>query len=212
MKRILFSVLVLNLFSVASLAQEGVMTKVTDSSPKMVTVPDSLQFMEYHFLANCRQNDYVAVPGPDKCWDCDDPLWIGCDGDDIYVKGLSYSDPSYIVKGTKDSDGKYIIPGGCLGDNWHSSWNLCNDIHMDYDENTQCYSTSETIKITGSDNSTWIKYSNVKWVTNYYITNIGNITQTPSDNRYYGLDGRVIDIKPTRKGIYIHNGKKMVIR
>ena len=36
--------------------------------------------------------------------------------------------------------------------------------------------------------------------------------ETTTNNRYYSLDGRRIDGKPTQKGVYINNGKKVVVK
>ena len=36
--------------------------------------------------------------------------------------------------------------------------------------------------------------------------------ETIANNRYYSLDGRRIDGKPTQKGVYINNGKKVMVK
>ena len=33
-----------------------------------------------------------------------------------------------------------------------------------------------------------------------------------NDNSWYTLDGRKFDHQPTKKGLYIHNGKKVVVK
>ena len=38
-----------------------------------------------------------------------------------------------------------------------------------------------------------------------------DIRTTTTDNRYYTLDGRKLTDKPTTRGIYIYNGKKIII-
>ena len=46
-------------------------------------------------------------------------------------------------------------------------------------------------------------------------TEIGTITnnrETITNNQWYTLDGRKLEIKPTAKGLYIHNGRKEVVR
>ena len=37
-------------------------------------------------------------------------------------------------------------------------------------------------------------------------------TRTPQDDLWYGLDGRRLPSAPTQKGLYIHNGKKIIVR
>ncbi|MBP5277461.1 MAG: leucine-rich repeat protein [Prevotella sp.] len=39
-----------------------------------------------------------------------------------------------------------------------------------------------------------------------------NANRTPADNVYYTIDGRKLEGKPTKRGLYIINGKKVVIR
>lgn len=36
--------------------------------------------------------------------------------------------------------------------------------------------------------------------------------ETTTDNRYYSLDGKLINGKPTQKGLYIHGGRKVIIK
>ena len=42
--------------------------------------------------------------------------------------------------------------------------------------------------------------------------NIIDNNQKTQDNAWYSLDGRKLNDKPTQKGIYINNGKKVVIK
>lgn len=44
------------------------------------------------------------------------------------------------------------------------------------------------------------------------ISSTTNYTNDTNDNAWYTLDGRKLDGKPTTKGLYIHNGKKTVIK
>lgn len=39
-----------------------------------------------------------------------------------------------------------------------------------------------------------------------------NVDNRPIDNKYYNLQGQEVDIKKAPAGIYIHNGKKMIVR
>ena len=44
------------------------------------------------------------------------------------------------------------------------------------------------------------------------ITTIGNEQLTNDNGAWYTLDGKKLDSKPTQQGIYLHNGKKIVVR
>lgn len=41
---------------------------------------------------------------------------------------------------------------------------------------------------------------------------ITNMISANESNAYYSLDGRKLDGKPTQKGVYVHNGKKVVLK
>ena len=43
-------------------------------------------------------------------------------------------------------------------------------------------------------------------------TGITMVERSPMDTHYYTLDGRKLNGKPTQKGIYIVNGKKIVVK
>ena len=44
------------------------------------------------------------------------------------------------------------------------------------------------------------------------IENLENVTVTVGDGHYYNLNGVRVNGIPTQKGIYIRNGKKIVVR
>jgi hypothetical protein len=45
------------------------------------------------------------------------------------------------------------------------------------------------------------------------ITSIFNLPQdAPAETGWYTLDGRKLNSRPTAKGIYISNGRKMVVK
>ena len=44
------------------------------------------------------------------------------------------------------------------------------------------------------------------------ITNTNRSNDTNSDHAWYTLDGRKLTTKPTQKGVYIHEGNKVVIK
>ena len=44
------------------------------------------------------------------------------------------------------------------------------------------------------------------------VTAIDGISEQPAANVWYGIDGQRIEGQPTHKGIYITNGRKVVIK
>ena len=40
----------------------------------------------------------------------------------------------------------------------------------------------------------------------------GDATSSPSSNAWYSLDGRRLQGTPTQKGVYIHRGRKIVVK
>ena len=64
-----------------------------------------------------------------------------------------------------------------------------------------------------SDTKDGTKYL-INDVTSSYTTAIGAITtQTEkTDNRWYNINGQVLNGQPTQKGIYINNGKKYIVK
>jgi hypothetical protein len=58
-----------------------------------------------------------------------------------------------------------------------------------------------------------IAVENVILVTaNSNTTGIGKMTTDKSMESWYTLDGRKLDSQPTKKGFFIKNGKKFVVR
>ncbi len=68
-----------------------------------------------------------------------------------------------------------------------------------------------SVSLTGMNGR--ITVENVMLVTaNSNTTDIGKMTADKSAESWHTLDGRKIDKQPSKKGIYIHNGKKFVVR
>jgi len=63
-----------------------------------------------------------------------------------------------------------------------------------------------------STTATWINFDNfiLERTSSSGITDISR--ETINDSRYYSVDGRQLIGKPTQKGIYINNGRKVIIR
>lgn len=75
-----------------------------DYSTSLVTVPEGLETIQYFFKG---YNDYG------ENWD-NRPVFVGFDGDDVYIQGLSYYVKDGWLKG-KLIDGKLTIPNWYLG-------------------------------------------------------------------------------------------------
>ena len=60
------------------------------------------------------------------------------------------------------------------------------------------------------DNSIMLNFGEETTTTGISTTNYTNFTNFNSD--WYSLDGRRLNSKPTLKGVYIHDGKKVVIK
>ena len=59
--------------------------------------------------------------------------------------------------------------------------------------------------------ATWINFDNF-CLQKASTSSISVINTNTNDNRWYSLDGRQMTSRPTTKGIYIHGGKKVVIK
>lgn len=81
---------------------------------------------------------------------------------------------------------------------------------------------NQTVDANDFTQDAWLEISDTKDGTKYlindvtasYTTAVGAITtQTEkTDNRWYNINGQVLNGKPTQKGIYINNGKKYIVK
>lgn len=81
---------------------------------------------------------------------------------------------------------------------------------------------NQTVDANDFTQDAWLEISDTKDGTKYlindvtssYTTAIGAITtQTENtDNRWYNINGQVLNGQPTQKGIYINNGKKYIVK
>ena len=81
---------------------------------------------------------------------------------------------------------------------------------------------NQTVDANDFTQDAWLEISDTKDGTKYlindvtssYTTAIGAITtQTEkTDNRWYNINGQVLNGQPTQKGIYINNGKKYIVK
>ena len=74
------------------------------AKPNPVTPPDNLKTEEWYFKANFRR----SLDDPYK--DYTSYVWIGFDSVDLYIRGISSSDPDMWIKATKNEEGNYVVP------------------------------------------------------------------------------------------------------
>jgi hypothetical protein len=53
---------------------------------------------------------------------------------------------------------------------------------------------------------------NIEWVSKSGVSTEINSVTVPQNDEWYNLDGRKLSGRPTEKGIFIHNGKKYVVK
>ena len=53
---------------------------------------------------------------------------------------------------------------------------------------------------------------NIEWISADNVTSISNVNRPTSDNGWFTLDGRKLNGTPTKKGIYVNNGKKVLVK
>ena len=71
--------------------------------PLPVTPPDNLETEEWRFKG-------VSVSDTDKTIETSLIVWVGFDGEDLYIKGINPDDTNMWIKATKNKDGKYVVP------------------------------------------------------------------------------------------------------
>lgn len=99
------------------------------------------------------------------------------------------------------------------GTNWHDDGNIyLRDGQTLTDGDTyvfflNCYTPSNVIL------STWKTYNGVSYLPSFnYVTGVQNIlTNNQGEDAYYTIQGTQVKT-PSAKGIYIHNGKKVVVK
>ena len=150
---------------------------------------------------------------------------VAFDGNDVYFQGFVVDLPEKWAKGTLSEDGKTVtIPSlQYLGQQNIMDWFIFDyyltavddeghntDIVFNYDADTQKFTTNQTIVLTDKTEPYWT-FTNVV-IAKPGSTGIEHINTT-KDNKdtWYNLNGVRI-AQPTEKGLYIHNGRKVMLR
>ena len=130
--------------------------------PEPVVAPEDLATEAYVFKAFALEYGYEEdTERPDYSIFVN----VGFDGDDAYIQGLATDMPELWVKATKNEEGKYVIPANQFMGNfefWGYTFpyywtavdeaGACVDAVLDYDAETNTFTTDQTLALNGSAN------------------------------------------------------------
>ena len=184
-----------------------------------ITIPAGVETSDYVFSANALEN------GREEATPREAEMKVAFDGNDVYFQGFVVDLPEKWAKGTLSEDGKTVtIPSlQYLGQQNIMDWFIFDyyltavdaeghntDIVFNYDADTQKFTTNQTIVLTDKTEPYWT-FTNVV-IAKPGSTGIEHINTT-KDNKdtWYNLNGVRI-AQPTEKGLYIHNGRKVMLR
>ena len=184
-----------------------------------ITIPAGIETSDYVFSSNALEN------GREEATPREAEMKVAFDGNDVYFQGFVVDLPEKWAKGTLSEDGKTVtIPSlQYLGQQNIMDWFIFDyyltavdaeghntDIVFNYDADTQKFTTNQTIVLTDKTEPYWT-FTNVV-IAKPGSTGIEHINTT-KDNKdtWYNLNGVRI-AQPTEKGLYIHNGRKVMLR
>ena len=155
---------------------------------------------------------------------------VGFDGDDAYFQGLAADVPELWAKATKNSSGQYVIPAnqfmgttslyGTYFYNYYITAVNENgdmvDAILDFDAQNLLFSTDQTLVLNGSQTAVrpFMIYTNVTITESNNFAGISvvlNSNEHIKGKNIYNLNGQRVVNSPSKKGLYIMNGKKYVI-
>ena len=142
---------------------------------------------------------------------------VGFYGDSqVFIQGLCEYLPESWVRGDI-VDGKLVIPNWFFGTEHFEFMGYVFDTDyifggasLDYDADKKELASAAGFVITDSDDSTY-EYSGVQIVKNNDTAISSLKVQTATEGSYYNISG-VRVAAPAKKGIYIHNGRKFVVK
>ena len=184
-----------------------------------ITIPAGIETSDYVFSANALEN------GREEATPREAEMKVAFDDNDVYFQGFVVDLPEKWAKGTLSEDGKTVtIPSlQYLGQQNIMDWFIFDyyltavdaeghntDIVFNYDADTQKFTTNQTIVLTDKTEPYWTFTTVV--IAKPGSTGIEHINTT-KDNKdtWYNLNGVRI-AQPTEKGLYIHNGRKVMLR
>ena len=191
-----------------------------------VQAPEDLVTEAYIFKANMLvETGDEQEPYSEKGYET--TVQVGFDGDDLYIQGISEYLPEGWIKATKNAEGLYIIPAkqyigffsyqdypyDCYFAAINEETYELDDVALSYDSNTKSFTTEQVIVVNGSkfQYNPYEEYYNVV-ITKDDSTAVADVnTADNSKSIWHNLNGVRIE-KPVRKGIYLHNGKKLVVK
>lgn len=182
---------------------------VAPALPESVTAPTSLTTADFKLTATS------GITG-------EQTVKVGFDGDDVYFQGI-YNSTNYVnawVKGTKNGEGKYVFTTPQRLGNYYTYFcgydanGLVDEVVFDYDAATNTF-TAEGNYCINSNIANRYPYQSVVGAKlvgpNPDGINAINAVKGADESAWYTVNG-VRVAAPTQKGLYIHNGKKVVIK
>jgi len=181
-----------------------------DYGKTLCEAPADLVTEDYKFLA--ATTDYSGNPA-----EVNRDVKVGFYGDSqVFIQGLCEYLPESWVRGDI-VDGKLVIPNWFFGTEHFEFMGYVFDTDyifggasLDYDADKKEFASAAGFVITDSDNSTY-EYSGVRIVKNADTAISSLKVQTATEGSYYNISG-VRVAAPAKKGIYIHNGRKFVVK
>jgi len=169
----------------------------------VITVPEGVEAQAYVISTTFVYIDQDASGADYQRHDLyDAQLFVGFDGNDLYIQGLCESLPTHFSKATKNSEGKYVIPAGqfigthdALGMGTMLTKyyitavdedNHITDIILDYDEATGTISTDQYVVFNGSAT----KLQAYNWFTGIKLLKVSEREATPSKPQFVFEKGK----------------------
>lgn len=183
---------------------------IASGVPASITAPDGLTTEDYTLTATS------GIQG-------EQTVKVGFDGDDVYIQGL-FNSTNYLnawVKGTVNGDGKYVFTAPQRLGNYYTYFigydanGLVDEVVFDYDATTNTF-TAEGNYCINTNIANRYSYQSVVGAKLVGpnpdgINAINADVKSADEGAWYTVNG-VRVAAPTQKGLYIHNGKKVVIK
>ena len=181
-----------------------------DYAKTLCEAPADLVTEDYKFLA--ATTDYSGNPA-----EVNRDVKVGIYGDSqVFIQGLCEYLPESWVRGDI-VDGKLVIPNWFFGTEHFEFMGYVFDTDyifggasLDYDAEKKEFASAAGFVITDSDDSTY-EYSGVRIVKSDDTAISSLKVQTATEGSYYNISG-VRVAAPAKKGIYIHNGRKFIVK
>ena len=164
--------------------------EMEDYTPTPVEAPEGLETATYLFKGQAAEYEEKDAELEFEAYE--NQVQVGFSGDDVYIQGVAADATDLWVKATKNAEGKYVIPANQYmgtydvgGYGWFvfdyyftatdAEGNL-TDILLDYDAETNTFSTDQTLVLNGSltELYPYITYTDVT------ISKMNEVAATPA--------------------------------